>query len=113
MYQYTEAFCHSSWKSPEPKIPSSSTFQYLETNGKIWKIKKLREKNVEILEKKLSDKNRIFSCFFFPNIGMLTNLILLVLENSTNSDRTPPYIDTYLRLFTNFEKFGKNALQSE
>ena len=25
--------------------------------GKIWKIEKLREKNVEIMEKKLSDKN--------------------------------------------------------
>ena len=44
---------------------------------------------------------------FFPNIGMLTNLIFLVLENFTNSDRTPPYIDTYLHLFPNFGNFGK------
>ena len=34
---------------------------------------------------------------------MLTNLIFLVLENfMNNSDRTPPYIDTYLKLFPNF-----------
>ena len=38
-------------------------------------------------------QSSIFSCFF-PNIGMLTNLIFLLLENFTNSDRTPPYIDT-------------------
>ena len=29
---------------------------------------------------------------------MLTNLIFLLLGNFTNSDRTPPYIDTYLQL---------------
>ena len=38
---------------------------------------------------------------------MLTNLIFLLLENFTNSDRTPPYIDTYLQLFPNFGNFGK------
>ena len=49
-----------------------------------------------------------FPGFFFPIIGMLTNLIfLLLLENFTNSDRTPPYIDTYLQLFPHFGKFGK------
>ena len=48
---------------------------------------------------------------FFINIGMLTNLIFLLLENFTNSDRTPPYIDTYLQLFPNFGKIGKNALR--
>ena len=31
----------------------------------------------------------------------------LLLENFTNSDRTPPYIDTYLQLFPNFEKIGR------
>ena len=29
----------------------------------------------------------------------------------TNSDRTPPCIDTYLQLFPNFENYGKNALR--
>ena len=43
----------------------------------------------------------------FPNIAMLANLIFLVLENFTNSYRTPPYIDTYLQLFSNFENYGK------
>ena len=38
---------------------------------------------------------------------MLTNVIFLLLENFTNSDRTPPYIDTYLQLFPNFGNFGK------
>ena len=52
-----------------------------------------------------------FPDFFFPNIGMLTNLIFLLLENFTNSDRTPPYIDTHLQLFPNFGIFGKNALR--
>ena len=41
---------------------------------------------------------------------MLTNVIFLVLENFTNSDRTPPYIDTYPQLFPNFGNYGKNAL---
>ena len=40
--------------------------------------------------------------FFFPNIGMLTNLIFLFLENFTVSDRIPPYIYAYLQLFPNF-----------
>ena len=47
-----------------------------------------------------------FPVLFFLNIGKLTNLIFLVLENFTTSDRTPPYMDTYLRLFPNFGKFG-------
>ena len=55
-----------------------------------------------------------FPAFSPPNIGMLTNLIfLLLLENFTNSDRTSPYIDTYLQLFSNFGKLGKNALRQE
>ena len=33
--------------------------------------------------------------------------IFLVLENFTNSDRTPPYIDTYLQLFPNLEIMEK------
>ena len=49
--------------------------------------------------------------FFFPNIGMLTNSIFLVLENFTNSNRTPPFIDTCLQIFPNFENSGKNALR--
>ena len=53
----------------------------------------------------------IFSCFYFPNIGMLTTFIFLRLENFTNSDRTPPYIDTCLQLFSKFGKFGKKALR--
>ena len=44
---------------------------------------------------------------FFRNLEMLTNLIFLLLDNLTNSDRTPPYIDTYLQLFPNFWKFWK------
>ena len=52
--------------------------------------------------------------FCFPDIGMLANLIYLVLENFTNSDRTPPpYIDTYLQLFPNLGNYGKNALRFE
>ena len=52
------SFCHYSLNSPEPKVSSSLTFQYLEKkNRKIWKIEKLRENNVEKLGKKLPDKN--------------------------------------------------------
>ena len=58
MYRYTEAFCHFSWNFPEAKISSSLTLQYSENkNRKIWKIEKSREKNVENMDKKLSDKN--------------------------------------------------------
>ena len=42
---------------------------------------------------------------------MLTNLMFWALENLTNSDRTPPYIDTYLQLFPNFGNYGKNPLR--
>ena len=52
-----------------------------------------------------------FPAFFLPNIGRLTNLIFLVLEKFTDSDRTPPYIDTYLQLCPNFGNYGKNALR--
>ena len=38
---------------------------------------------------------------------MLTNLIFLILENFTNSDRTPPYIDTYLQYFQTLEIMEK------
>ena len=40
-------------------MSNSLTFQYLEKKQEhiIWKIEKLIEENVEILEKKLSDKN--------------------------------------------------------
>ena len=55
----------------------------------------------------------IFLVFFFTNIGMLTNLMLLVLEKSTTTDRTPPYIDTYLHLFPNLGNYGENALRQE
>ena len=48
----------------------------------------------------------IFSCFF-PIIGTLTNWKFLVLENFTNSDRAPPYIDTCLQSFPNFGKIWK------
>ena len=43
----------------EPKISSTLTFQLFgeKKNRKIWKIEKLRVKNVENLGKKLSDKN--------------------------------------------------------
>ena len=50
-----------------------------------------------------------FSCFIFPNIGTLTNLIFLVLENFTNSNRTPPYIGTHLQLFPNCGNYGKKS----
>ena len=57
MYQYTEAFWHYSWNSPEPKISSSlPLFQYLEKNRLIWKIEKLRENMPKKSKKKLSEK---------------------------------------------------------
>ena len=37
----------------------------------------------------------------------------MVVESFMNSDRTPPYIDTYLQILPNFGKFGKNALRYE
>ena len=40
---------------------------------------------------------------------MLTNLIFSLLEKFRNSDRTPPYIDTYLQLFPNFGNLEKNS----
>ena len=41
---------------------------------------------------------------------MLTNLIfLLLLENFTSSDRTPPYLDTKLQLFPNFGIWEKSS----
>ena len=56
-------------------------------------------------------QSSIFSCFFFPNIGRLTTLIFLFLDNFTNSDKTPPYIDTYLQLFPNFGNHGNSTLR--
>ena len=35
------------------------------------------------------------------------NLIFLLLENFTHSDRTPPYIDTYLELISKLWKLWK------
>ena len=52
-------------------------------------------------------QSSIFSWFFSPTVWNFTNLIFLLLENFTNSDRTPPYIDTYLQLFPNFGNYGK------
>ena len=54
-----------------------------------------------------------FPVFFLPSIVMLTNLIFLVLENFTKSDRTPPYADTYLQLFPNFGNYGKKMLSDK
>ena len=55
MYQYTKAFCHYSWNSPEAKKSCSLNFTYLETKiRKIWKLKKFREKIVDIYGKKNS-----------------------------------------------------------
>ena len=51
---------------------------------------------------------------FFPNLNTWnsTNLIFLLLRNfSNNSERMPPYIDTYLQFFRNFGNYGKNALR--
>ena len=49
---------------------------------------------------------------FFPGAlelcGILTFLIFLLLENFTNSDRMPPYVDTHLQLFPNFGNSGNN-----
>ena len=54
-------------------------------------------------------QSSIFSCFVFPNVGVKFNeLDFLLLENFTNSDRTPPFIDTYLQLFPNFGSYGRN-----
>ena len=33
--------------------------------------------------------------------------MFLLLENFTNSDKTPPFIDTYLQLFPNFGNHGE------
>ena len=59
--------------------------------------------------------SRNFSIFhifliFFPNVWNLTNLIFchsITGEFHEYSDRTPPYIDTYLRIFPNFGKLWK------
>ena len=48
VYQYTEAFCH---------YPLNFTYYLEKKNRKIYKIEKLREKKVEIMEQKLSDEN--------------------------------------------------------
>ena len=52
MYQYTEAFCHYSSNSPEAKKSSSLNFTYVFgiQNQENIEDKKLREKNVEIME---------------------------------------------------------------
>ena len=42
-----------------------------------------------------------------------TFLTFWPLENFSNGDRTPTYIDTYLHLFTKFEDFGQKALRYE
>ena len=55
--QYTEAFCHYSWNSPEATNLSSLNFTYLEEkSGKYGRLKIVR-KNVEIMGEKLSDKS--------------------------------------------------------
>ena len=52
----------------------------------------------------------IYLFFFIPNMGNLANLIFLLLENFMISDRTPPYLDTYLQLFPNFGNSGEKSL---
>ena len=47
----------------------------LKKNRKIWKIEKLRETNVENLGKKLSDKNDPLRSFFFHR-GVLSFFVL-------------------------------------
>ena len=55
MYQDTEAFCHYSLNSPESNI-----IRLVKLLGKkiekTWKMEKLREKDMEIMGEKLSDK---------------------------------------------------------
>ena len=57
MYQYTEAFCHYSWNSPEQKISSSLTFQYLERKQENMEDWKIARNKCRKLGEKLSDKN--------------------------------------------------------
>ena len=72
MYQYTEAFCHynnSSREILQKQKSSTLNFTYLrEKIRKIWKIEKLREKNVEIVGKTLPDDRRAFFPYF-PKFG--------------------------------------------
>ena len=51
MYQSTEAFCHYSLNSPEGKKNNLVKFHTFgkKKNRKVWKIEKLREKNVQNL----------------------------------------------------------------
>ena len=48
---------------------------------------------------------------FFFQMCEFNEVVFLLLENFTNSERTPPYIGTYLQLFPNFGNYGKNALR--
>ena len=51
-------------------------------------------------------------CWFFPqNMWNLISLIFSLqnLEKCIDSDRTPPYLDTYLQLFWNLGKSGLNG----
>ena len=136
MYQYTEAKISSSltfqylfgkkkgkygrWKNCAKKNVKKLEKNLSDENIKFVNIP------IFIWKKKTQENSSVFQIFeiffaqffnlpyfpvFFPNIGMLTNLTFLVLENFTNSDRTPPYIDTYLQLFPNFGNYGKNPLQ--
>ena len=53
-----------------------------------------------------------FPGFVFPNVGMITNLIFLLLEIFTNSDKTPRYIEIHIsKLFPNLGNYEKNALR--
>ena len=53
-----------------------------------------------------------FPGFFFSKYVKFNKAVFfLLLENITNSDRTPPYLDTYLQLFPNFENSGQKALR--
>ena len=52
----------------------------------------------------------VYFTVFFSKYVKFNGLYTLLLENLTNSDRTPTYLDTCLELF--FWKYGeKNALR--
>ena len=56
MYQYTEEFCEILQKKQKNQVRQVSRI-IRKTRIKIWKIEKSREKNVDIMGKKLSNKN--------------------------------------------------------
>ena len=91
-----------------PSIFRSKTVDPLGTTGfRIVIIGELPAHNIPILSFSQLFESSRFSCSFLPNMSSKFSCFLSLLKNFTNSDRTPPYLDTYFQLFPKLGKILK------